>query len=280
MKPAQRKNVAASRRQRSLEKDFLRISATCLILLIWLNYSVLSKYSRNDKQLSISKTQDSVKTSPALSISSSGEPEHGSDGSPRFVESVDGHNQETIVSPSTSTSTTSTPSSPYAYVWIIGAIHEDSMSYVGFLWDVLISASLLRKQGSTADFWLFARLSPGSKRDTMLEEHERLLSAMGIHIKYLEKPQRESFGQLVFDKFLTINMTDYKRVMFLDADIIPLTNMDYYFHLSDPDYTATPTLLKPNLIMVSGRLVVSPFNWLDVVSAQCYHIPFTCNLYI
>ena len=163
----QMKNVAASRGQRSIEKSFLRISAISLILLMWLNYSVLSKHVGNGKQRSYTISGDGVKESITLANSMSGDPEHGSDGSQRFVESVDGHSQEIVISPRTRT--TNTPSSPYAYVWIIGAIHEDSMSYVGFIWDVLISASLLRKQGSTADFWLFARLSPGSKRDTMLE---------------------------------------------------------------------------------------------------------------
>ena len=49
----------------------------------------------------------------------------------------------------------SQPSSPYAYVWVVGGIHEGKMSYKGFIWDVLISASLLRKTGSTADFWIY-----------------------------------------------------------------------------------------------------------------------------
>ena len=157
------------------------------------------------------------------------------------------------------------PSSPYAYVWIIGAINENRPSYKGFLWDVLISASLLRKAGSTADFWLYLRFSPNSTLTEMPEEDTRLLNEFGIQTKYLEKPKHESFGQLVYDKFLTLNMTDYKRVMFLDADIVPLTNLDYYFHLSDPGYTNAPTVLKPNFIVATrgepcntGMFIVEP----------------------
>jgi hypothetical protein len=136
-------------------------------------------------------------------------------------------------------------SSPYAYVWIIGAIHEDKPSYKGFVWDVLVSASLLRKTGSTADFWLYVRLSPESKLDTMPDEDLRLLDALGVKVRHLDKPKHESFSQLMYDKFYILNMTEYKRVMFLDADTIPLTNLDYYFHLSDPGYKDLPTLLKP-----------------------------------
>eukprot|EP00978_Attheya_sp_CCMP212_P013578 scaffold34093_cov59-Attheya_sp.AAC.4 len=147
------------------------------------------------------------------------------------------------------TSTSALASSPYyAYVWIIGAIHEDKPSYKGFVWDVLISASLLRKTGSTADFWVYVRLSPESKLDTMPDEDLRLFHALGVKVKHLDKPKHESFSQLMYDKFYILNMTEYKRVMFLDADTIPLTNLDFYFHLSDPEYKDVPTLLKPFFI--------------------------------
>jgi hypothetical protein len=156
-------------------------------------------------------------------------------------------------------------SSPYSYVWIVGSIHEDRSAYRGFIWAVLISVNILRKEGSTADFWLLVRLAPDSKNETMPAEDERVLKALGVNIQYLEKPEIESFGQLVFDKFLTINMTDYKRVMFLDADILPLTNLDFFFHLSDPDSKDFPTILKPNLIYATrgepcntGFFVVEP----------------------
>jgi len=157
------------------------------------------------------------------------------------------------------------PSSPYAYVWIIGGIHEDKPSYKGFVWDVLISVSLLRKTGSTADFWLFVRISPDSKLDQMPDEDLRLLDALGIKVKHLEKPKHESFLQLMYDKFYILEMVEYKRVMFLDADTIPLTNMDFYFHLSDPDYAETPTLMKPFFLYATrgepangGMFIVEP----------------------
>ncbi len=230
----------------SLEKYFLRTAVLLLIFLACINSSLLSKSSQQMKQSDVVRGRMALPITDELPVPLKSKAEPESKSSSSIVDSVKDHTHEIDTNISTSA-----PSSPYAYVWIIGGIHEDQISFKGFLWDVLISASLLRNQGSTADFWLFARLSTDSKRETMLEEDERLLHAMGIRIKYLEKPQRESFGQIVNDKFLTINMTDYKRVMFLDADIIPLTNMDYYFHLSDPDYKDLPTVLKPNFIVVS-----------------------------
>jgi hypothetical protein len=134
--------------------------------------------------------------------------------------------------------------SPYAYAWVIGGIHEDRLAYKGFMWTIFISAHLLKKLGTTADFWVYVRLSPDSILDDLPPEDRKVLEALGFNIVLLEKPKKESFAQLVYDKFLTINMTDYKRVMFLDADMIPLTGLDFYFHLSDPEYTEVPTLLK------------------------------------
>jgi len=155
--------------------------------------------------------------------------------------------------------------SPYAYAWVIGGIHEDRLAYKGFMWTIFISAHLLKKLGTTADFWVYVRLSPDSILDDLPPEDRKVLEALGFNIVLLEKPKKESFAQLVYDKFLTINMTDYKRVMFLDADMIPLTGLDFYFHLSDPEYTEVPTLLKPNFIIASreepcntGMFMVEP----------------------
>eukprot|EP00978_Attheya_sp_CCMP212_P002116 scaffold4358_cov59-Attheya_sp.AAC.1 len=108
-------------------------------------------------------------------------------------------------------------------------------------------------------------MSPNSTLDEMPKEDLRLIKALGIHVRHLEKPTMTSFARLVYDKFRTLQMTDYKRVMFLDADIIPLVNLDYLFHLSDPDESSLPTVLRPNLIMASrgepcntGMFIVEP----------------------
>ncbi|GFH55741.1 hypothetical protein CTEN210_12217 [Chaetoceros tenuissimus] len=164
---------------------------------------------------------------------------------------------------------TTEPSSPYAYVWVMGGINENKPAYKGFIWDILISARLLCRTGSTADKWLYVRLSPESNREEIPEEDRKLLTAHGIRIIHLKKSRTESFGQITYDKFHILNMTDYKRVMFLDADTIPLTNMDYFFHLSDPDHKDTPTILKPFFLYATlkepcqgGMYMVEPSTWM------------------
>jgi hypothetical protein len=144
-----------------------------------------------------------------------------------------------------------TPSSPYAYAFIIGGIHQDRPAYKGFVYDILVSANLLRKLGSTCDIWVWAQLSANSTLQDLPAEDKRMFQALNIHVELLEKPEHDSFAHIVFEKFRLLQMTQYKRVMFLDADAIPLANLDYMFHLSDPDNPKEPTLLRPNLIMAS-----------------------------
>lgn len=142
--------------------------------------------------------------------------------------------------------------SPYAYMFVMGGIHEHRPTYKGFLYDVLVATTLLRRFGSTADVVLYLQMSPDSQLGGLPLEDLRKLRALQIKIKPLPAPtHKESFANLVFQKFRALELTEYRRVVFMDADAIPLTNLDYLFHLSDPLHTATPTLLKPNLIMAS-----------------------------
>lgn len=167
-------------------------------------------------------------------------------------------------------------SSPYAYTWIIGSVHEERLGYKGFFWSILVSANILREAGSTADFWLYVRMAPDANIDTIPDEGTRILNALGFHVKYLNKLQNDTltFSKLMYDKFEILNMTDYKRVMYLDADTMPLTNMDYLFHLSDPEHTALPTLLKPNFLMATlgepshgGMFIIEPS---EHMANECY----------
>eukprot|EP00588_Corethron_pennatum_P032212 CAMPEP_0194341362 /NCGR_PEP_ID=MMETSP0171-20130528/89453_1 /TAXON_ID=218684 /ORGANISM="Corethron pennatum, Strain L29A3" /LENGTH=469 /DNA_ID=CAMNT_0039106677 /DNA_START=524 /DNA_END=1930 /DNA_ORIENTATION=+ len=171
-------------------------------------------------------------------------------------------------------------SSNYAYSWLISSIHEDKPAYKGFLYDVFISVNLLKGLGSQADFVLWYQLSPESKLGSLPKEDAELLDKLGIRTLQLKKPKYESFAHLVFDKFRIFQMVQYRRVIFMDADTIPLVNMDYLFHLSDPEDHSTLTVLRPNLVMASrgepcntGVFMVKPDvrNWIklqEVINKQ------------
>mmetsp|Transcript_54136 Transcript_54136/g.61230 ORF Transcript_54136/g.61230 Transcript_54136/m.61230 type:complete len:496 (+) Transcript_54136:96-1583(+) len=136
--------------------------------------------------------------------------------------------------------------SPYAYSWLVGGIHEDRYSHKGFLYTIAIAANILRKKGSEADFVLWAQLAPDSKLIGRIPaEDERLLRLVGVQVRMLDTVEKDSFTQIVYEKFRVLSMTEYQRVIFLDGDIMPRSNMDYIFHLSRKG------VLRPNLILAT-----------------------------
>jgi len=66
---------------------------------------------------------------------------------------------------------------PYACAWVhIGG------AYTGFFmwlwWTIFISARLLEKQGTTADLWVYGRLSPDSRLDYLPTEDQKVLKPL------------------------------------------------------------------------------------------------------
>ena len=103
----------------------------------------------------------------------------------------------------------------------------------------------LPRPGSTADFWVWTQLSPDSLLQSLPDSDLKLFSKFGIHVEELKKPTHESFAQLMYEKFRVLQMTQYTRVLYMDSDTMPLVNLDYLFHLSEPNDRIT---LRPNLI--------------------------------
>lgn len=153
---------------------------------------------------------------------------------------------------SSATSTRSHKHPRYAYAFIIGSIHENRAAYKGFLYNVLLAVDLLRKMGSTADYVLFAQASPDSNLGSMPLEDQRLLDSLKIRCIWLPRPKKESFSDLMFDKFRVLRLVEYDRVLYMDADVLPISNLDYFFALSDPSDLNTPTILLPNVMQASS----------------------------
>lgn len=139
-------------------------------------------------------------------------------------------------------STASTPKYAYAYV-IGGCDPERPTTYKGFLYNILISTRILRQEGSTADIVAFFQIAYQSPAETLAAEDIRLLQAVGIRIQYLPKTAHESFYEIMLDKFRILELVEYRRVLFMDGDIMPLTNLDYLFHLSEKG------ILKENVVV-------------------------------
>ena len=143
---------------------------------------------------------------------------------------------------------TTTANSPYAYAYIVGGCNPESPdNYRGFLYNILLSARILRQQGSVADIVAMFQIAYTSEAETLSEDETSWLEALGIHIRYLPKTENESFRHTVLQKFRILDMTEYRRVILMDADVMPIGNLDYMFQLSD----GPEAIIKENLI-ISG----------------------------
>jgi hypothetical protein len=90
----------------------------------------------------------------------------------------------------------------YAYAFVIGGCMPEKPSYRYFIYNMLITARILREAGSRADIVAFFQMSYESAHERLLEEDVRQLRAMNIKIKYIPKSPQECFyrtGECVTD---------------------------------------------------------------------------------
>lgn len=143
--------------------------------------------------------------------------------------------------------------SKYAYSFVIGGCNPNKPAYKGFLYNILVATRLLREVGSTADVVAFFQLSYEYQDSTVLpDEDVRALEGLGIRILYIPQSPHESFYETVLNKFRILELTEYRRVLLMDGDVMPVSNLDYLFELSDDNkYGPGNSTLKGNVV-VSG----------------------------
>jgi alpha-N-acetylglucosamine transferase len=135
-------------------------------------------------------------------------------------------------------SSISQPYRKWAYVYLMGGCNSDKPYYRGYLYNILVSAYILQDAGTKADIVVMVQMSskvdPAHARLPL--EDTQLLDKMGIVLVYLPQPtpDQESFYHLQLAKFHVLRLTQYSRVFFLDADVMPFCNVDYMFELSEP----------------------------------------------
>ncbi|GLU04274.1 hypothetical protein SLE2022_214330 [Rubroshorea leprosula] len=110
-------------------------------------------------------------------------------------------------------------------------------------------------------------LNTGTKRDLVLlidksisAPKREALAAAGWKIRFIKRirnPRAEkgSYNEYNYSKFRLWQLTDYNKVIFIDADILVLRNLDLLFHF--PQMTATGNDVW---IFNSGIMVIEPSN--------------------
>ena len=87
-------------------------------------------------------------------------------------------------------------------------------------------AHALRRGGSRTNIAFVVHMVAG--HDRLLGEQAGWLTAAGMRLRYLERTGGiVNLGMVTMNKFRVLQATEYNLVLFLDADILPLCNMDY-----------------------------------------------------
>ncbi len=136
----------------------------------------------------------------------------------------------------------------YAYVFLMaGCDPSHPRGYRGIMFNILIAAQILESAGSKADIVVMVQMNVRSKATVLPEKDVAKLQAYpNIVIHYLPKPTDQiSFYELQLVKFQMLELTPYRRVLYLDADVMPLCNLDHLFYLSDGG------VLKENVILAN-----------------------------
>lgn len=110
-------------------------------------------------------------------------------------------------------------------------------------------------------------LQTGTKRDLILLidnsislPKRQALAKAGWNIRIIKrirnpKAEKYSYNEYNYSKFRLWQLTDYDKIIFIDADIIVLRNLDIFFHF--PQMSATG---NDNSIFNSGVMVIEPSN--------------------
>ena len=127
-----------------------------------------------------------------------------------------------------------TKKSNFAYITLLHGI-DNTFSYRGFLYNVLIMRKSLVDMGSTADFIVMLGFTTlGDTLDyKIFVDDITLLEEAGIRILYLPRLRAEhrkvSFMEMALLKITPWNITEYDRIQYFDGDILPIKNMDCFF---------------------------------------------------
>ena len=128
--------------------------------------------------------------------------------------------------------TTTTSIGRYAYAVLVAGCNPDTSSYRGFIYNVLVSAHVLQTTGSVADFIVMIRMKADSNHTKLPDDEERVFQRAGIIVHYLPIVQADNFYSAMLAKFDILDFVHYDRILFMDADVIAMCNLDYLFHAS------------------------------------------------
>jgi hypothetical protein len=145
---------------------------------------------------------------------------------------------------------------PNAYFIMIGPFTANR-AYKKWMYAALALSTALKQHGSEADVVI---LMAQKAHDGVhaLSEEEALLSRNGIHWRYVAAPYGNAGFHMGHFKVWAWQHTEYGRIQLLDADLLPLVNMDRFFDFGqtlDSDFVGCPGKLS---VLNAGWFVLKP----------------------
>lgn len=139
------------------------------------------------------------------------------------------------------TAAVTTPNYKFAGIFLVAGCEPERSNYRGFLYNTIAAAYMLRK--SSMDIHVMIRMSAFTKAERLPFEDEELLRKANITTRYLRKTDDDTFFTAMMDKFVALEYVQYDRVLFMDADVLPVCNLDYLLKHS------MTGKLKPNVVI-------------------------------
>jgi xylan alpha-glucuronosyltransferase len=117
----------------------------------------------------------------------------------------------------------------------------------------IVAAQSIRQAGSTRDLVILVD-------DTISDHHRKGLVTAGWKVRIIQrirnpKATRDAYNEWNYSKFRLWQLTDYDKVIFIDADLLILRNVDFLFAM--PEITATG---NDATLFNSGVMVIEPSN--------------------
>ncbi|KAL5992976.1 UDP-glucuronate:xylan alpha-glucuronosyltransferase 1 [Asimina triloba] len=128
-------------------------------------------------------------------------------------------------------------------------LHSADMYVCG----AIAAAQSIRLTGSTRDLVILVD-------ETISDYHRKGLEAAGWKIRTIQrirnpKAERDAYNEWNYSKFRLWQLTDYDKIIFIDADLLILRNIDFIFGM--PEITATGNNAT---LFNSGVMVIEPSN--------------------
>jgi hypothetical protein len=135
------------------------------------------------------------------------------------------------------------PIRKWAYTFFIGGVPTipnnetalDQAGYRGLLYNVLVSVKILQDSGSQADMILMVHMA--EPYASLPNRDVQMLQKLNLRI-YYTPPTLPSYtngiSTIALEKFRILDLVQYSRVLYMEADVMPHCNLDYVFRLSEP----------------------------------------------